>query len=110
MLEVVFSDSAKGAMKMAKNYSKESMIGGAVGYIGKKPSIKELEKKFEGEAIGGNSKDVVCIGFGLDIGDIACEIDSQACGFAFLCDSLRNMECKVSEWLHLATTRYDHHG
>lgn len=77
MLEVVFSDSAKGAMKMAKNYNKENMLGGAIGYIGKKPSKIELEKQFEGEAVGGSSNDVVCIGLNLDIGDIANEIDSK---------------------------------
>jgi hypothetical protein len=150
MLEVVFSDSSKGAMKVAKNYNRENMLGGAIGYIGKKLSKKELEKQFEGEAVGGNSKDVVCIGFQLDIGDIASEIDSEerknefirvfrsvnfedneierffksqredfekllitakneepirvwksntpfsACAFAFLCDALQNIECKIS--------------
>lgn len=150
MLEIVFSDSTKGAMKVAKNYNKENMIGGAIGYIGKKPSKKELEKQFEGKAIGGSSKDVVCIGFNLDIGDIASGIDSEerrnefirvfgsvnfkdneierffnsqredfeklliaaktgepirvwksntpfsACAFACLCDTLRNIECKIS--------------
>ncbi|SNS26009.1 protein of unknown function [Anaerovirgula multivorans] len=150
MLEVVFSDSTKGTMKMAKNYNKENILGGAIGYIGKKPTKKELEKLFEGEAIGGSSNDVVCIGFNLDIGDIANEIDSEerknefirvlgsvnfednkikrffnsqredfekllitakngepirvwksntpfsVCAFAFLCDTLRNIECKIS--------------
>lgn len=150
MLEVVFSDSAKGAMKVAKNYNKKNMLGGAIGYIGKKPSKNELEKKFEGEAIGGSSKDVVCIGFNLDIGDIASGINSEerknefikvfgslnfedneieqffnsqredfekllitakngehiriwksntpfsACAFAFLCDTLLNIECKIN--------------
>jgi len=72
MLEVVFSDR-----KMAKNYNKENILGGPIGYIGKKPSKKELKKQFEGEAVGGSSKDVVCIGFNLDIGDIASEIDSK---------------------------------
>ena len=152
MLEVVFSDSAKGAMKMAKNYNKYNMLSGAIGYIGKgkKLSKIELKSQFEGEALGGNSKDVVCIGFNLDIGDIARGIDSEArknvflkvlgsvtfedneieqyfnsqledleklltaarngeairvwrsntpfsaCAFAFLCDTLRNIECKIS--------------
>ena len=150
MLEVVFNDSAKGAMKMAKNYNKQNMLTGAIGYIGKKPSKEELEKQFEGKALGGNFKDVVCIGFNLDIGDIAGGIDSEArknvfikvfgsvtfenneieryfnsqredfekllinaksgepirvwksntpysaCAFAFLCDALRNIECKIN--------------
>lgn len=76
MLEVVFNDSAKGSMKQAKNYDSDAMFGGAIGYVGKKPTKKELEKMFEGEAIGGYPQDVVCIGFNLDIGDISGEIDS----------------------------------
>lgn len=75
MLEVVFSDSTKGAMKIAKNYNEKSMIGGAIGYIGKKPSKSELKKRFEGKAIGGNSQEVVYIGFSLDVGDISDQID-----------------------------------
>jgi len=150
MLEVVFSDSAKGAMKVAKNYNKGNVLGGAIGYMGKQPSKIELAKQFEGEAIGGSSNDVVCIGCNLDIGDIANGIDSKerknefirvfgsveftdneverffnsqredferllaaakngkpirvwksgtpfsACAFAFLCNALRNTECKIS--------------
>ena len=54
MLEVVFSDSEKGSMKVAKNYNEKAMIGGAVsyGYIGKKPTKVELKKHFEGKAVG----------------------------------------------------------
>jgi hypothetical protein len=150
MLEVVFSDNMKGAMKMAKNYNEKSMIGGAIGYIGKKPSKYELKKRFEGKAIGGNSQDVVYIGFSLDVGDISGQIDGcerknvfqkvwgcvdfderetekffhmqredleklvttatqgtpiriwksnapySACAFAFVCDVLRNIDCKTS--------------
>jgi hypothetical protein len=77
MLEVVFSDSEKGLMKAAKNYNAKTMLGGAIGYIGEKPTKAELEKHFEGQAIGGNSKDVVNIGFFLDIGDISGEIDGN---------------------------------
>lgn len=32
MLEVVFSDSTKGSMKVAKNYDEKGMLGGAIGY------------------------------------------------------------------------------
>lgn len=78
MLEVVFSDSEKGSMKVAKNYNEKNMLGGAVGYIGKKPTKAELEKYFEGQAVGGNSQDVVNIGFSLDIGDISGTIDGKA--------------------------------
>ncbi len=76
-MEVVFSDSAKGALKMAKSYGKNNVIGGAIGYIGKKPSKEELKKHFEGNAIEGSFNDVVCIGLNLDIGDISGEIDSD---------------------------------
>jgi hypothetical protein len=71
MVEVVFNDSTKGAMKVAKNYKKENMIGGTAGYIGTPPSQKELEELFEGEALGGNSNEVIGISFSLDIGDIS---------------------------------------
>jgi hypothetical protein len=77
MLEVVFSDSEKGSMKVAKNYNAKTMLGGANGYIGKKPTKAELEKHFEGQSVGGNSQDVVNIGFFLDIGGISGEIDGN---------------------------------
>jgi hypothetical protein len=51
MLEVVFSDSEKGSMKAAKNYNAKTMLGGAIGYFGKKPTNAELEKYFEGQAV-----------------------------------------------------------
>lgn len=150
MLEVVFSGSEKGSMKLAKNYNEKNMLGGAVGYIGKKPTKAELEKHFEGQAVGGNSQDVVNIGFSLDIGDISGAIDGNerqnvfhkmwrrfdfdnkeqeqffqnqrkdmerllsagkdgmpiriwksntpysACGFYFVCNILRNIDCNIS--------------
>jgi hypothetical protein len=77
MVEVVFSDSTKGAMKVAKNYKKENMIGGAIGYIGTPPSKKELEERFEGEALGGNSNEVIGISFSIDIGDISKGVISE---------------------------------
>lgn len=49
MLEVVFSDSEKGSMKLAKSYNEKNMLSG----------------------------DVVNIGFLLDIGDISGEIDGN---------------------------------
>ncbi|WMM26079.1 DUF3658 domain-containing protein [Tissierella sp. MB52-C2] len=150
MLEVVFSDSEKGSMKLAKNYNEKSMIGGAISYIGEKPNKAELEKHFEGQAVGGNSKDVVKIGFSLDIGEISGSIDGDerqnvflklwerfdfdnkeqeqfflnqrkdmeyllsaaksgipiriwksnapysTCGFYFVCNILRNLDCDIS--------------
>ena len=78
MLEVVFSDSAKAAMKLAKRYSKKGMLGGDMGYVGRKPSKAELEKLFEGEAVPGDPADVVCIGCNFDVGDISGELDDDA--------------------------------
>lgn len=77
MLEVVFNDSEKGSMKIAKNYDENNMRGCAVGYIGEKPSKAALDEHFKGKPIGGNSQDVVCIGFSLDIGDVSGEIDGS---------------------------------
>jgi len=64
-------------MKAAKNYNSINMHRRAVSYIGKKPTKAELEKHFEGKAVGGNSHDVVNIGFSLDIGDISGAIDGN---------------------------------
>lgn len=150
MLEVVFSDSAKGSMKVAKNYNEKSMLSGASGYIGEKPSKAKLKKHFEGQAVGGNARDVVNIGFSLDVGDISGSIDGDErqnvflklwgrfdfdnnekeeffynqrkdmekllyaaingnpiriwksnipysiCGFYFICNVLRNIDCEIS--------------
>lgn len=78
MIEVVFSESTKGSIKVAKNYNKENMISGAaMGYIGgTPPSKKELEECFEGEALGGNSNEVIGISLSLDIGDISKGVTS----------------------------------
>ena len=77
MLEVVFSDSEKGSMRVAKNYNKKTMLASAQGYIGGKPDKAELKNHFEGQSIGGSSNDVVNIGFSLDIGDISGEVDGN---------------------------------
>lgn len=125
MLEVLFTESAKGSMRVAKKHNSKNTIGG-------------------------NSQDVICIGFHLDIGNISCEVDSiqrqevfnnifncnnldkkeierffndqredieklllaarqgvpiriwksnmpfASCAFAFICDFLRHIDCKVS--------------
>ncbi|MPW26855.1 DUF1835 domain-containing protein [Alkalibaculum sp. M08DMB] len=75
MIEVLFSDSEKGSMQLAKVYDEKKILGGAVGYIGKKPTSDDIMKHFKGKAVGGNSKDVVNIGFSLDVGDISGAID-----------------------------------
>lgn len=70
MLEIVFNDSEKAALKIAKN-----RFRGATDNIDKKSSKTELDKPFEDQAIGRSSQDVICIGFSFDIGDISGEID-----------------------------------
>jgi hypothetical protein len=77
MIEVMFGDSEGGAMKMAKNYKKPDFNNGSIGWFGKKPSKEEFDKMFEGKAVGGNSSEVVCLPFMLDIGDINMPIDSE---------------------------------
>lgn len=75
MIEVMFGESEGGAMKMAKNYKKPDYHNG--GWFGNKPSKEEFDKMFEGKAVGGNSSEVVCLPFMLDIGDINQPIDSE---------------------------------
>ena len=70
MIEVLFGESEAGSMKVAKNYRKPDFDNSAIAWSGKKPSKDEFEKMFDGKAIGGNSSEVICIPFMLDIGDI----------------------------------------
>lgn len=81
MLEVVFSDSEKGAMRLAKRYDETAMHNGPISYIGKKPSkaeLKELKRRYAGKPVGGDPSEVVSIGFLLDIGAIDGELDGAA--------------------------------
>lgn len=150
MLDVVFSDSEKGLMKARKNYNNKNIIGEAASYIREKPTKEELEKHFEGQGVGGDSRDVVSIGYSLDVGDISGSIDGDerqnvflklwgrfdfdnkeqeqfflnqrkdmeyllssakngipirmwksnapysTCGFYFVCNILRNIDCNIS--------------
>lgn len=41
------------------------------------PCKEDFDRIFDGKAIGGNSSEVVCIPFMLDIGDINISIDSE---------------------------------
>ena len=77
MIEVLFGESEAGAMKMAKNYRKPDFDNGRTAYFGKKPSKDELDKMFDGKAVGGNSSEVICIPFMLDIGDINVSIEDE---------------------------------
>lgn len=77
MIEVMFGESEGGGMKVAKNYKKPDIDNMAISWIGQKPSREKLEKMFEGQAVGGNSSQVVCIPFLLDMGDINVPVDSE---------------------------------
>jgi hypothetical protein len=77
MIEVVFNNSVRVALRIAKNYNKDDVLNGAIGYIGKAPTNDELEKMFEGQAIAGDPNDVICLNFNLDIGDISGEVDDE---------------------------------
>lgn len=87
VLEVVFGESIKGSMKMAKNYDMENMLNGAFAFSGRKPSEAELRKMYEGKPIGGKSSEVVTLGHNLDIGSIKGDVDGRerqrACAEAF---------------------------
>lgn len=75
MIEVMFGESEGGAMKVAKKYRKPENNNGA--WFGKKPSKEEFDKMYDGKAIGGNSSEVICLPFMLDMGDINMPIDSE---------------------------------
>jgi len=77
MIEVVFSDSVLGSMKVAKNYDSKQWMKGAVGYIGSKPSEDVRREMYEGEALGGSSADVIGILFWLDIGALVGGVESD---------------------------------
>ena len=80
MIEVMFGESEGGAMKMAKNYRKPDFNRGnrgATAWFGRKPTKEEFDKMFDGKTVGGNSSEVVCIPFLLDIGDITVPIESE---------------------------------
>lgn len=77
MLEVVFSDSVKGSLKAAKNFNRNENSAVSSGIIGSAPPAAVIEKMFQGQALPGNSKDVIGFNFNLDIGDISGEVDSE---------------------------------
>ncbi|WP_027625647.1 DUF3658 domain-containing protein [Clostridium lundense] len=77
MIEVLFGESEGGAMKVAKNYQKPDFDNGATTCFGKKLNKYEFEKMFDGKAVGGNSSEVICIPFMLDIGDINVSIENE---------------------------------
>lgn len=93
MLEVCFSDSVKGALALAQ-HCKDGVIGGAVGFItdkkgpaaffAKRKALREYRKKQmelqkRAVALGGTSRQLVGLSFGLSEGDIAAPISLEDC-------------------------------
>lgn len=75
MIEVLFGESEAGSMKVAKSNNTIciSVTNGPASLIGK---YEQADKK-KTEWISGNSKEVICLAFMLDIGDIEESVDSQ---------------------------------
>lgn len=90
MIEIVFSDSACGSLKVAQHYGKGNYIGGYTGVFiskndGTKPTPEEISKaQQEAEEqqrldwehavpIGGNPKDVFGFNLMLSVGDISAD-------------------------------------
>lgn len=71
MVEVVFGDSEKATVKIAKHYSAKTMQHSIIRYFGEKPTKADLQTRYAGQPIGGSPQDVVSIGFALDFGDIS---------------------------------------
>lgn len=77
MLEVVFDSSVKHTLRHAMNYNPESWRNSAMGFVGRRPSDEALAKMHEGQPIGGNSADVVQLGYFMDIGPIHDGLDGS---------------------------------
>ncbi len=74
MIEVVFNESTKGSMKIAKDFVKTDYHKASVDYIGDPIDKSLLEKMNDGKAIGGSRNDVVCLPLNLDMGDISSPV------------------------------------
>ena len=89
MIDVVFSDSEKGAMRCGQHFTKD--IGGAtaiavIGTNGEQPTQEEIDvalsdvkrrqeqEQRNGKSLGGKAEDVVGLSFALDIGDIESSV------------------------------------
>ena len=88
MIEIVFSDSACGSLKIAQNYGKGKYSGEAISVLlrrkdGESPSLEEFkEAQLQAEEqrriswknaipLGGKSGDVYCFDMALSVGDIS---------------------------------------
>lgn len=111
MIEIVFSDSACGSLKLAQHCGEGEYLGGAVGVFishadGTKPSEEEIaaaqqeaEKQMQAEweaatPMGGNPVDVYGFSFGLSVGDISENVPSEK-------------RQKVLEWLYSVHPNFD---
>lgn len=75
MKEIVFSDSAKGSMKVAQRWDADRMLkDGPTAFFGKRPSEEQLRRLWEGEPLGGNAQDVLGLSFYLDVGDVSGDV------------------------------------
>lgn len=87
MIEVAFTESAAGSLKMAQTYGQGEFQAGPVGIIvshedGSRPSreeIQEAERRYleqarkdweEAVPLGGRTRDVYCLPLGLSLGDL----------------------------------------
>jgi len=94
MIEIVFSESAGGGLKVAQSCGKGKYIGSCVGVIlshkdGSRPAEEEIaEARRRAEEreraawekavpLGGSAKDVFAIGLGLSVGDISEEFPGE---------------------------------
>lgn len=74
-MEIVFSDSAKGSLKLAQRYDeKHFWTDGPTAHIGKRPSEEELRRMWAGAPLTGSTGDVAGLSFMLDVGDISGDI------------------------------------
>lgn len=94
MIDIVFSDSACGSLKMAQHYGEGKSLGEAIGVVvshsdGSKPTEKEIraaqqeaEKQMQAEwktatPMGGNPADIYSFDYRLSIGDISENIPDE---------------------------------
>lgn len=125
MLEIVFSDSAAGSLKLAQNYGKGNYQSAVIGVIaasrnGETLTPEEIENAkrevqqkeriaFENAVpLGGSPKDVYGINLALSFGDISgdCLSEARLAALKRLCSIYPPDECEqtAGEWLRHAQT------
>lgn len=73
MIEVLFGESEAGSMKFSKSKSNIRKADGSTSFISNSLYSESEKTKF----ISGNSNEVICLGFMLDIGDIKKPVNSD---------------------------------